>query len=83
MQGAGPGWPRTVFIRECLDHSDEQRQVVGAMGTFTDLTAFIINNQKIEVLEEQTKSREAFDQPCWEKPPHGGHLSATAPGRTK
>ena len=41
---------------------DEQRNVVGAMGTFTDLTAFIVNNQKIEVLEEQTKSRDAFDQ---------------------
>ncbi len=41
---------------------DEQGQVAGAVGTFTDLTAFILNNQKIAVLEEQTNSREAFQQ---------------------
>lgn len=41
---------------------DEQGQVAGAVGTFTDLTAFILNNQKIAVLEEQAKSREAFQQ---------------------
>ncbi len=41
---------------------DEQGQVAGAVGTFTDLTAFILNNQKIAVLEEQAKSREAFHQ---------------------
>lgn len=39
-----------------------QGQVAGAVGTFTDLTAFILNNQKIAVLEEQTNSREAFQQ---------------------
>jgi len=41
---------------------DEHGGVAGAVGTFTDLTAFILNNQKIAVLEEQTKSREAFQQ---------------------
>jgi PAS domain S-box-containing protein len=41
---------------------DEQGTVAGAVGTFTDLTSFILNNQKIAVLEEQTKSREAFQQ---------------------
>ncbi len=41
---------------------DEEGNVAGAVGTFTDLTAFILNNQKIAVLEEQTKSREAFQQ---------------------
>jgi len=41
---------------------DEQGNVAGAVGTFTDLTSFILNNQKIAVLEEQTKSREAFHQ---------------------
>ncbi len=41
---------------------DDQGQVAGAVGTFTDLTAFILNNQKIAVLEEQTNSREAFQQ---------------------
>jgi len=32
------------------------------VGTFTDLTTFILNNQKIAVLEEQAKSRDAFQQ---------------------
>ena len=41
---------------------DEEGNVAGAVGTFTDLTAFILNNQKIAVLEEQTNSREAFQQ---------------------
>ena len=41
---------------------DEQGQVGGAVGTFTDLTSFILNNQKIAVLEEQAKSRESFQQ---------------------
>ncbi len=41
---------------------DEEGNVAGAVGTFTDLTAFIANNQKIAVLEEQTKSRDAFEQ---------------------
>ena len=41
---------------------DEEGHVAGAVGTFTDLTSFILNNQKIAVLEEQTKSREAFQQ---------------------
>lgn len=41
---------------------DEDGQVAGAVGTFTDLTTFILNNQKIAVLEEQAKSREAFQQ---------------------
>ena len=41
---------------------DEQGEVAGAVGTFTDLTTFILNNQKIAVLEEQAKSRDAFQQ---------------------
>jgi PAS domain S-box-containing protein len=41
---------------------DEQGNVAGAIGTFTDLTSFILDNEKITVLEEQTKSREAFQQ---------------------
>lgn len=48
---------------------DEQGNVAGAMGTFTDLTTFILNNQKIAVLEEQTKSREAFQQLVGKSPP--------------
>ena len=36
--------------------------VAGAIGAFTDLTSFILSNEKITVLEEQTKSRDAFQQ---------------------
>ncbi|MDR4494207.1 MAG: sigma 54-interacting transcriptional regulator [Nitrospirales bacterium] len=48
---------------------DEQGTVAGAIGTFTDLTAFILNNQKIAVLEEQAKSRDAFQQLIGKSPP--------------
>ena len=48
---------------------DEQGNVAGAVGTFTDLTSFILNNQKIAVLEEQTKSRDAFQQLIGKSPP--------------
>ena len=41
---------------------NETGKVVGAVGTFTDLTSFILANEKIEVLEEQVKSREVFQQ---------------------
>ena len=41
---------------------DTEGHVAGAIGTFTDLTSFILNNEKITVLEEQTKSRDAFQQ---------------------
>ena len=41
---------------------NEQGVVMGAVGTFTDLTSFILSNEKIAVLEEQTKSRGAFQQ---------------------
>lgn len=48
---------------------NDQGHVAGAIGTFTDLTAFIVNNQKIAVLEEQTKSREAFQKLIGTSPP--------------
>jgi len=41
---------------------DDQGQVVGAVGTFTDLTSFVLANEKIQVLEEQTRSRDAFQR---------------------
>ena len=41
---------------------DDQGNVAGAIGAFTDLTSFIMSNEKITVLEEQTKSRDAFQQ---------------------
>ncbi len=41
---------------------DERGAVVGAVGTFTDLTSFIVAKEKIRVLEEQARSRESFQQ---------------------
>ena len=41
---------------------DDHGHVAGAIGAFTDLTSFILSNEKITVLEEQTKSRDAFQQ---------------------
>ncbi|MBI4334652.1 MAG: sigma 54-interacting transcriptional regulator [Chloroflexi bacterium] len=42
--------------------TDEQGRVVGAVGTFTDLTSFLLANEKIAILEEQAKSRSAFER---------------------
>ena len=41
---------------------DERGAVVGAVGTFTDLTSFIFAKEKIQVLEEQAGSRDSFQQ---------------------
>ena len=41
---------------------DENGKVAGAVGCFADLTSFILTNEKIAVLEEQAKSRDAFQQ---------------------
>lgn len=41
---------------------DEHGTVVGAVGTFTDLTSFILAKEKIRVLEEQARSRDSFQQ---------------------
>ncbi len=46
----------------------EQGQVVGAVGTFTDLTSFVLANEKIQVLEEQTRSRDAFQKMVGKSP---------------
>ena len=40
--------------------SDDQGAVMGAVGTFTDLTSFVLANEKIALLEEQAKSRSDF-----------------------
>ncbi|RMH35895.1 MAG: PAS domain S-box protein [Nitrospirae bacterium] len=48
---------------------DEHGVVRGAIGTFTDLTSFILANEKIAVLEEQTKTRDAFQQLVGKSPP--------------
>ncbi len=41
---------------------DDRGKVLGAIGTFTDLTEFILNQQKLVVLEEQTKSLGQIEQ---------------------
>ncbi|MBI2875883.1 MAG: sigma 54-interacting transcriptional regulator [Candidatus Tectomicrobia bacterium] len=40
--------------------TDEQGRVIGAVGTFVDLTSFLLAHEKIALLEEQAKSRSAF-----------------------
>ncbi len=47
---------------------DDKGIVVGAVGTFTDLTSFVLANEKIQVLEEQTRSRDAFQQMVGKSP---------------
>jgi PAS domain S-box-containing protein len=42
--------------------TDDQGAILGAVGTFTDLTAFLLANEKITLLEEQAKSRTAFQR---------------------
>lgn len=42
--------------------ADEGGTVAGAVGCFTDLTEFVIANEKITLLEEQTKQRDAFER---------------------
>ena len=41
---------------------DERSAVVGAVGTFTDLTSFVLAKEKIRVLEEQAGVRDSFQQ---------------------
>lgn len=36
--------------------------IAGAVGCFTDLTDFVLANEKITLLEEQTKQRDAFER---------------------
>jgi transcriptional regulator with PAS, ATPase and Fis domain len=42
--------------------TDDNGAIVGAVGTFTDLTSFMQANEKLTLLEEQTKSRDAFQR---------------------
>lgn len=41
---------------------DAEGSIVGAVGCFTDLTDFVLANEKITLLEEQTKQRDAFER---------------------
>lgn len=40
----------------------EDDQVAGAVGCFTDLTEFVLANEKITLLEERTRQRDAFER---------------------
>lgn len=42
--------------------TDSAGHVAGAVGCFTDLTEFVLANQKITLLEEQTRQRDAFER---------------------
>lgn len=41
---------------------DERNILQGAVGCFTDLTEFVLANEKITLLEEQTRQRDAFER---------------------
>lgn len=41
---------------------DEEQRVAGAIGTFSDLTPFVLANEKMALLEEQSRSRYALDR---------------------
>ncbi len=41
---------------------DEHDVLQGAVGCFTDLTEFVLANEKITLLEEQTRQRDAFER---------------------
>lgn len=42
--------------------TDDKGQTVGAVGCFSDLTSFVLSNEKIALLEEQNRQRDAFDK---------------------
>jgi len=42
--------------------TDDQNRVLGAVGTFKDMTSFLLTNERITLLEEQTRDRSAFDR---------------------
>lgn len=42
--------------------AEDDGTVAGAVGCFTDLTDFVLANEKITLLEEQTKQRDAFER---------------------
>ncbi|MCA8999864.1 MAG: sigma 54-interacting transcriptional regulator [Planctomycetaceae bacterium] len=41
---------------------NDDGQLAGAVGCFTDLTEFVLANEKITLLEEQTRRRDAFER---------------------
>jgi PAS domain S-box-containing protein len=40
----------------------EDDQIIGAVGTFTDLTSFVLANERISLLEQQSRHQEALDR---------------------
>lgn len=54
---------RELYIHGNVRLSTEKDgRVSGAVGCFTDLTEFVLANEKISLLEEQTKTRDAFER---------------------
>ncbi|NQV23930.1 MAG: sigma 54-interacting transcriptional regulator [Rhodopirellula sp.] len=41
---------------------EDDGKIAGAVGCFSDLTDFVLANEKITLLEEQTKQRDAFER---------------------
>ncbi len=42
--------------------AEDDGTIAGAVGCFTDLTDFVLANERITLLEEQTKQRDAFER---------------------
>lgn len=42
--------------------AEDDGRIAGAVGCFTDLTEFVLANEKITLLEEQTRQRDAFER---------------------
>lgn len=42
--------------------TDEHEHVTGAVGTFKDMTEFLLTNERISLLEELTRDRSAFER---------------------
>lgn len=52
----------SVRLLSELDIASGQNCVAGAVGCFSDLTEFVLANEKISLLEEQTQQRDAFER---------------------
>ncbi|MFT5323843.1 MAG: two-component system response regulator HydG [Planctomycetaceae bacterium] len=53
---------RELYIHGNVRMLEEDGRIVGAVGCFSDLTDFVLANEKITLLEEQTKQRDAFER---------------------
>ena len=60
---------REVYLHGNVRVLAEGGKIVGAVGCFTDLTAFVLANEKISLLEEHTGQRDAFQRLVGSSPP--------------